>query len=70
MRLDPMKIVEAARAVGAERCIMSTDLVQAHNPMPVEGMRVAIAVMLRLGLTEKEVGLLVKVNPAKLLDLN
>ncbi|MFC1966841.1 DUF6282 family protein [Chloroflexota bacterium] len=70
MRLDPMKIVEAVKAVGAERCIMSTDLGQAHNPTPADGMRVGIAVMLRLGLYEKEVDLLVKVNPAKLLDLN
>ncbi len=70
MRLDPMKIVEAVRAVGAERCIMSTDLGQAHNPAPAEGMRMAIATMLRCGLTEKEIGLLVKVNPAKLLDLD
>ncbi len=70
MRLDPMKIVEAVRKVGAERCIMSTDLGQAHNPAPAEGMRMGIATMLRCGLTEKEVELLVKVNPAKLLDLD
>ncbi|MFC1989373.1 DUF6282 family protein [Chloroflexota bacterium] len=69
-RLDPMKIVEAVRVVGAERCIMSTDLGQAHNPAPAEGMRMGIATMLKCGLTEKEVELLTKVNPAKLLDLD
>ncbi|MFC1934417.1 DUF6282 family protein [Chloroflexota bacterium] len=69
-RVDAMKIVEAVRAVGAEHCILSTDLGQATNPAPAEGMRVGIAVMLQCGLTEKEIELLVKVNPAKLLDLD
>ncbi len=69
-RLDPMKIVGAVRAVGAEHVVMSTDLGQAWNPAPAEGMRMAIATMLRCGLTEKEMELMAKVNPAKLLDLD
>ena len=69
-RLNPMIIVEAVRAVGAEHCIMSTDLGQAHNPAPAEGMRMGIATMLRCGLTEKEIELMIKVNPAKLLGLD
>ncbi len=69
-RLDPMTIVEAIRAVGAEHCIMSTDLGQAFNPAPAEGMRMMIATMLRCGLTEKEMELMIKVNPAKLLGLD
>ncbi len=68
-KTDPMRFVEAIRMVGAEHCIMSTDMGQAYNPAPAEGMRVGIAVMLRCGLTEREVELLVKVNPAKLLGL-
>ncbi|MFC1940420.1 DUF6282 family protein [Chloroflexota bacterium] len=70
VRFDPKLMADAVKAVGAERCIMSTDLGQAFNPKPADGMRVGIAVMLRLGLTEKEVDLLVKVNPAKLLGLD
>ncbi|MFC2042093.1 DUF6282 family protein [Chloroflexota bacterium] len=69
-RLDPMKIVEAVRAVGAERCIISTDMGQDNNPAPAEGIRVAIATMLKCGLSEKEVELMVKINPARLLDLD
>ena len=68
--LDPMKIVEVVRAVGAERCVISTDLGQAHNPAPAEGMRMVIATMLKCGLSEKQVELMVKTNPAKLLDLD
>ena len=69
-RLDPMKIVEAVRAVGAEHCVMSTDLGQAYNPAPAEGMRMAIGTMLKCGLSEREVELMVKVNPATLLGLS
>ena len=65
-----MRIVEAIRAVGAEHCVMSTDLGQAFNPTPAEGMRMMIAYMLRCGITEKEMELMVKVNPAKLLGLD
>lgn len=69
-RLDPMTIVKAIRAVGAEHCIMSTDLGQAYNPTPAEGMRMMIATMLKCGLSEKEIELMIKVNPAKLLGLD
>lgn len=67
--LDPMKIVEAVRTVGVEHCILSTDLGQAFNPTPAQGMRMMIATMLELGLTEKEIEFISKINPAKLLDL-
>lgn len=69
-RQDPMTIVEAVKAVGVERCVMSTDFGQAVNPAPAEGMRMMIATMLRCGLSEKEMELMVKVNPAKLLGLD
>jgi hypothetical protein len=69
-RVDPMTIVEAIKAVGAEHCIMSTDLGQAHNPAPAEGMRMMVATMLRCGLTEKELALMIKTNPSLLLDLD
>jgi len=69
-RDEPSAIVEAVRAVGAEHSIISTDHGQALNPVPVEAMRVGIAMMLAYGLTEKEIETMVKVNPAKLLDLN
>lgn len=68
-RLDPMIIVEAVRAVGAEHCILSTDLGQDWNPPPAEGMRMMVGTLLRRGLSVKEMELMIKVNPAKLLGL-
>jgi hypothetical protein len=69
-RYDPRKIVEAIRAIGAERTIMSTDMPQATDPAPSEGLRMFIGTMLQLGVSEEEIELMVKTNPAKLLDLD
>ncbi|MFH1381992.1 MAG: DUF6282 family protein [Chloroflexota bacterium] len=68
-RLDPAKIAEAVKAVGAEHCILSTDLGQDFNPAPVEGMRMMAAIMLLCKLSVEEIELMIKVNPAKLLNL-
>jgi hypothetical protein len=69
-RLDPRKIVEAIKAVGADRCIMSSDMGQPVNPIPVEGFRMFITTMLHLGIAQKEIDLMTKTNPAKLLNLD
>jgi imidazolonepropionase-like amidohydrolase len=55
--------------VGAEKCIMSTDLGQIWNPPPVEGMRMFIVTLIKYGISEKEIILMAKKNPAKLLGL-
>jgi hypothetical protein len=62
-------MVEMIKAVGAEHCILSTDMGLAFEPPPVEGMRVAISSLLNKGLTVEEIELMVKTNPAKLLGL-
>jgi hypothetical protein len=66
---DPAKIVKTIKAIGAEHCIISTDLGQPQNPLPVEGLRLFIATLLHHGITQKEVELMVKVNPTTLLGL-
>src|SRR3989304_5549750 len=55
--LDMATLVRAIKEVGAERCILSTDLGQAQTPPPPEGMRMAIASLLERGLSEEEVEL-------------
>jgi hypothetical protein len=68
-RADPKQIVESVKATGADRCIMSSDFGQYFHPPAPEGMRLFIATMLRNGLEEKEIEMMVKTNPAKLLGL-
>jgi hypothetical protein len=65
----PEKYVEAIRLIGAERTVLSTDFGQITDVSPAEGMRQCIATMLQLGVSEEDVTLMVKQNPAKLLDL-
>jgi hypothetical protein len=65
----PEKYVEAIRLIGASRTILSTDFGQITDASPAEGMRQCIATMLQLGVSEEDVTLMVKHNPAKLLDL-
>jgi len=67
--LDPQKIVEAIRYVGIEKCILSTDFGQAENPKPAEGMSMMVDAMLGSGLQEEELEILLKRNPAMILNL-
>jgi hypothetical protein len=70
LRHDPKKLVEVIRTVGAEHCIMSSDLGQDANPSAAEGMRMFIALLLQTGITEREIELMAKLNPARLLDMD
>lgn len=67
--IDPARIVEAIRFVGAEQCLLSTDFGKPDDPPPWEGMREMIITMSRYGLTRKELNLLVKENPSQLLAI-
>ena len=66
-RLDPKDLANTIKEIGPEKCILSTDFGQDFHPMPGEGMRMGIATMLRSGLEEVEVGMLVKDNPSRLM---
>jgi hypothetical protein len=70
MRVSPAAMAENIKAVGAEHCVLTTDLGQAYNPTPTEGFRMMLANMLRFEVSEKELESLVKVNPSKLLELS
>jgi len=68
-RLDPKKIAEGVRRIGASRCVMATDLGQPYNPNPVDGMRQFIRLMMKLGLSEREIRAMTRDNPSRLLDI-
>ena len=57
------------RTVGVENCVMSTDLGNWFNPSPPEGLRCFIQYMLYCGIKPEEVEVMVKRNPAYLLNL-
>jgi hypothetical protein len=69
-RNDPKPMVDAIKYIGAEHCIISTDLGQYYNPSPAEGMRMFIAVLYKNGISAPDIEFMAKKNPAKLLDLD
>jgi hypothetical protein len=67
--LDPNDFAIYIRKIGAERCLMSTDSGMFSVPVPVESMRVYIALLLDAGISETEIDVMVRKNPAKLLGI-
>jgi len=62
------EMADQIRAVGADHCILSTDLGQTKNPHPVEGFREFAFQMWQRGLSEKEIEKMIRVNPLRLLE--
>jgi len=56
--------------LGAEHCIICTDLGVYTLPTPVEGLREFIACLMDLGVPEADIGAMVKANPGRLLGLS
>jgi hypothetical protein len=57
------------KAVGPEHCIMSSDLGNAVNPVHTAGMRSYIQELLKEGMTQDNIDLMARKNPAYLLGL-
>jgi hypothetical protein len=66
---DPQERVKMIKTIGTGHCIMSTDLGQYWNFPPAEGMRFFMSILMRNGLSTREIEEMVKKNPAELLDL-
>lgn len=66
---DPNDYAVYIRELGAEHCLMSTDSGLFSTPIPVESMRTFIALMLDAGITPEEIDIMVRKNPARLIDL-
>jgi predicted TIM-barrel fold metal-dependent hydrolase len=62
-------LYDNVRAVGAARCIMSTDAGQAHSPLPAHQFGLYMQQMLDLGLSPAEVRTMTADNPARALGL-
>jgi len=63
-------MAKSIKRVGAERCVMATDLGQFSSPNPIEGLRQFIEIMILCGISEKEIEIMTKKNPARLLGLD
>jgi hypothetical protein len=66
---NPEEYVKAIRAVGAEHCILSSDLGQAGNPLHPDGFATFLQVLAEHGLTSGELKVMSQDTPAALLGL-
>ncbi len=60
----------AIKAVGAEHCILASDMGQATNPIHIEALKLFYAGLSKAGVAHRELDLMSRQNPATLLDLN
>ncbi len=67
---DPTIFADAIRAQRPENCILTTDFGGTPHPTIGEGLRMFISALLRRGLTEADIEMMVKTNPRRLLDVS
>ena len=65
--IKPGRIAEVIEHIGASRCTMASDAIEAWNPPPPEVLRMFIASMLALGVPEDDVYMMTHTNPEYLL---
>lgn len=68
-KLNPTQLVKDIYSVGIENSILSTDFGQIENPPPSEGMRMAIAMLLKEGVPPSDISKLVKETPRILIQM-
>ena len=59
----------AIKRIGADSFILSSDLGQAGNPIPGEGLQMFAEMLVKNGIPISDIEKMVKVNPARLLGL-
>jgi len=62
-------VAETVREVGPEHYVLASDLGQVHNPVPPEGLRIYISLLLERGFDPEDIKTMVKDNPERILDL-
>ena len=60
---------KAIRQIGAEHCILSSDMGQVGNPLHPDGLQQFFAGLREQGLTQSQIDQMSKINPARLLGL-
>ena len=63
-------IVERIKSIGAEHCILSSDLGQPENPYPDKGFKQFLEKLLEEGISIEELKTMTVTNPTKLLELS
>jgi hypothetical protein len=64
------EFAQQIREVGPENVVLSTDLGQAGNPVHTDGFLTAVTRLLDAGFTQRDIDLMIRDNPARLLGLD
>lgn len=65
--ISPPEMVEHMRLVGVDNIVISSDLGQLHNPLPADGIRQFVQILLEEGVSADEIETMLKRNTARLL---
>ena len=69
-RVTVEDVVRLIREIGVEQTILATDLGQAYSPIPPDGFKWFILSLKRLGITDAEMDIMTRRNPARFLRLD
>ncbi len=61
------QLVENLKVIGAESIVLSSDLGQLHNPLPAEGLRSFVQILLEDGVSADEIDVMLRQKTASLL---
>lgn len=63
------RMVAAIKLIGAEHFVLSTDLGRKPDPLPAEGYKLFVTKLMGEGISQREINLMMKENPARLLGI-
>jgi hypothetical protein len=64
------QVTAAISRFGASNCLLVSDCGQRHNPMPPEALRIFSQMLFEKGISQEEIEIMIKSNPAQLLGLD
>ena len=69
-KLVPVSVyIDAIKKIGAASFIMSSDLGQENSPLPVKGLTEFVSLLRSQGISEADINIMLRVNPARFLGL-
>ncbi|MEB3829979.1 DUF6282 family protein [Phormidium sp. CCY1219] len=68
-RVSVAEMAQAIRAIGAQHFILSTDLGRPGDPLPAEGYKRFLEKLLAAGISPREIQIMKRENPARLLGI-
>ena len=68
-QVDAGYVAQAVKEFGANKLVVSTDLGQSANMVHPDGVEVAIDAMKREGISDADIDMMMRENPARLLGL-